>query len=78
MTDSFGFCCLTADALVSTGLSKLGYTYVNIGTVESFLLSVLHIFSFWLSIMSQATDEILNFLSCKDDCWAEIARDVKV
>ncbi|KAL6211381.1 hypothetical protein ACLB2K_016608 [Fragaria x ananassa] len=32
----------TADALVSTGLSKLGYTYVNI-----------------------------------DDCWAEIARDVK-
>jgi len=29
---AFDFCVLlTADALVSTGLSKLGYTYVNIG-----------------------------------------------
>ena len=28
--------CLTADAMVSTGLSKLGYQYVNIGTVLFF------------------------------------------
>jgi len=30
---AFDFCVLlTSDALVSTGLYKLGYTYVNIGT----------------------------------------------
>lgn len=32
-------CCflgLTADAVISTGLAKLGYTYVNIGTWQSF------------------------------------------
>jgi hypothetical protein len=41
-------CCflgLTADAVISTGLAKLGYTYVNIGMWQSF-----HSLSFILNV----------------------------
>nr|XP_011458441.1 PREDICTED: alpha-galactosidase 1-like isoform X1 [Fragaria vesca subsp. vesca] len=67
----------TADALVSTGLSKLGYTYVNIGTSASFffLFNICTYVFVLPSILSQVLTENFHFL--KDDCWAEIARDVK-
>ena len=62
-----------ADALVSTGLAKLGYRYVNIGM--SFTTSLTISFSLYL--------ERVNLMNCLwhghvDDCWAEHDRDSTV
>ncbi|CAH8308883.1 unnamed protein product [Eruca vesicaria subsp. sativa] len=61
----------TADALVTTGLSKLGYNYVNIGKCLLYLLSSCIYSSSYLI-------KCFKFLVCfSDDCWAELARDQK-
>lgn len=49
------FSGLTADALISTGLSKLGYTYVNIGTLP---------FSFSLCNFQFSQKMMTYFISC--------------
>jgi hypothetical protein len=48
----YGF---TADALVSTGLSKLGYTYVNIGTSKIQNTSFSNLLSLFVSVFNFAT-----------------------
>ena len=62
-----------ADALVSTGLAKLGYRYVNIGMSFTTSLTI----SFSLDL------ERVNLMNCLwhghvDDCWAEHDRDSTV
>ncbi|XP_044494456.1 alpha-galactosidase 1-like isoform X2 [Mangifera indica] len=69
----------TADALVSTGLSKLGYTYVNIGRLQLWLevsLSGKGFFSYHYchKLLTMDNKKICFFL---DDCWAEIYRNDK-
>lgn len=53
-------CCFlgsTADALISTGLAKLGYTYVNIGMLQSFCsLSYIMNVSFLLAQWEQEAE----------------------
>lgn len=73
------FLSLPADALVSTGLAKLGYRYVNIGTFQSsnkfswFFTQAYNINVVALIYLTQETWWLLL-----DDCWAEISRDDKV
>jgi hypothetical protein len=59
-------CCflgLTADALISTGLAKLGYTYVNIGMLHSFCsLSFIMNVSFLLAQWEQEAEPNCYFL----------------
>lgn len=62
---------LIADALVSTGLSKLGYTYVNIGMFLWFYHKYLNFLWLWGFLITVP-------VICLDDCWAEMARDDKV
>ena len=62
-----------ADALVSTGLAKLGYRYVNIGMSFTTSLTI----SFSLDL------ERVNMMNCLwhghlDDCWDEHDRDSMV
>ena len=60
---------LTADALISTGMADLGYTYVNIGIVQ-FPFENNHVgFCF-------AHSSVLSFMA--DDCWSSLLRNLKV
>lgn len=77
--------CLSADALVSTGLAKLGYNYVNIGKPlcsnvtfikKKIILKYSNPSLIFFKLQKHMTWKLINWLS--DDCWAELQRDSKV
>ena len=61
----------TADAMVSTGLSALGYKYINLGI--NFYFGHRKKYSLTVNFFSN-----MNFNFWVDDCWAELNRDSKV
>lgn len=74
------YCVYVADAMVDTGLAKLGYEYINLGNRFAFLA----FFGFPLFQLFMFRNEACNIHSgyvCSetaDDCWAAYNRDSQV
>lgn len=68
-------CFSAADAMVSTGLSAIGYKYINIGknNIETVLVLLL---CFFTSLFSNYCVLFLSVFI--DDCWGELKRDSQV
>lgn len=67
-----------ADAMVDIGLAKLGYDYINIGTLLRFIVLLFR--PSWILVYFLVEKDIweLNICETADDCWAAYDRDSQV